>query len=60
MESFLWAIRKVSSLIGSVTLKKKSEQKECEFTALTCTVLRIITSNMKGDGKKIPYVIYML
>lgn len=41
-------------LIGSVRLKTKSEQKESEFTTLTCAVLRIITSNIKGAGKKIP------
>lgn len=52
MTSFLWAIPKVLGLIGSVTLKKKSEQEEYGFTALTCTELGIITGNIIGDGKK--------
>lgn len=52
MTSFLWAIPKVLGLIGSVTLKKKSEQEEYGFTALTCTELGIITGNFIGDGKK--------
>lgn len=52
MASFLWAIHKVLGLINSVTLRKESEQKEYGFTELTCTGLRIITGNIKGDGKK--------
>ena len=62
MTSFLWAIQKVLGLIGAVTLKKKSEQKEYGFTALTCTELRIITGNIIGDGikKKNLSVLYML
>lgn len=50
--SFLWAIWKVLGLIGSVTLKKESKPKEYGFTALTRTKLRVITGNIKGDGKK--------
>lgn len=61
MTSFLWVIPKVLGLIGSVTLKKKSEQEEYGFTALTCTELGIITGNFIGDGKKKNLsVLYML
>lgn len=43
-------IQNALSSIDSVTLKRALGQKRQGFKAQTCTLFRIITSTIKGDG----------
>lgn len=46
-------IQNALSSIDSVTLRRALGQKRQGFKAQTCTLFRIIASNIKGGGKKI-------